>query len=233
MRPYVLLFLICIFLGVITTIGVAWSLATWVEYTVAKTAWGGSEQEDNQAKLIILEGYGSECVVVDTPSPSQKPDKTVTGSSVFQWSELLSYGDSSGIWLEEARGWPALALYRRQVGTQTDWIQTLEDGIEISDRQLIFPTVRSSKSNTQYRIGLYINRVLPYGIYWPGFIINTLIYAVIWLFIFLTISKIKNKYRTKQGHCPACNYNLRNNMESGCPECGWNRNPLAPASGGR
>jgi hypothetical protein len=29
--------------------------------------------------------------------------------------------------------------------------------------------------------------------------------------------------RPVTGHCPTCNYNLRGELDAGCPECGWNR----------
>ena len=31
--------------------------------------------------------------------------------------------------------------------------------------------------------------------------------------------------RRKAGRCPACGYDLQGEMERGCPECGWKRQP--------
>lgn len=39
------------------------------------------------------------------------------------------------------------------------------------------------------------------------------------------------RFRPLPNHlCPECAYDLRGNLESGCPECGWRREPLADAA---
>lgn len=35
--------------------------------------------------------------------------------------------------------------------------------------------------------------------------------------------------RKSRGHCPFCDYDLRQDLDGGCPECGWRRGPKGTA----
>ncbi len=58
---------------------------------------------------------------------------------------------------------------------------------------------------------------------WPGFAINTVFCAaILWLLIpgpFV----LRRLIRRKRGHCIKCGYDLRGDIDAGCPECGWGR----------
>jgi hypothetical protein len=62
---------------------------------------------------------------------------------------------------------------------------------------------------------------------WPGFALNTLLYA--WLLVmaqFIVFNwpfQLRRFVRRRRGRCPACGYDLRKDFDAGCPECGWNR----------
>jgi len=68
-------------------------------------------------------------------------------------------------------------------------------------------------------------RVLPLRPIFPGFLVNTLFYAVIWFGIFFGVGFVKRVLRRKRGRCVKCSYDLRGEFDSGCPECGWERQP--------
>ncbi len=58
---------------------------------------------------------------------------------------------------------------------------------------------------------------------WPGFAINTLLYAgVLWL---LTLGSFTARriIRRRRGLCIKCGYDLRGTEHAKCPECGWGR----------
>ena len=66
-------------------------------------------------------------------------------------------------------------------------------------------------------------RPIPFRPVWPGFAINTTLFAAtLWL---LTLGPFaaRRMIRSKRGHCIKCGYDLRSNLSSGCPECGWLR----------
>jgi len=66
---------------------------------------------------------------------------------------------------------------------------------------------------------------LPIRPIWPGFLINTLFYTIVlWLLIPGPFA-LRRLIRIKRGRCRKCGYDLRGTPGSGCPECGWNREP--------
>ena len=63
---------------------------------------------------------------------------------------------------------------------------------------------------------------------WPGFAVNTLLYAALLWLAFCGPPALRRHIRVKGGRCPKCGYDLRGAPGSGCPECGWNRPPTPP-----
>lgn len=63
----------------------------------------------------------------------------------------------------------------------------------------------------------------PNAIRWPGFIANSIVYAVL-AFLFINgLLFAHRRSRRLRGRCPRCAYDLRAEFANGCPECGWNR----------
>ncbi len=63
-------------------------------------------------------------------------------------------------------------------------------------------------------------RVLPLGIFWPGFGVNALFYAAILWLLILGPFALRRLIRQRRGLCPACGYDLRHGEHEACPECG-------------
>jgi len=83
-------------------------------------------------------------------------------------------------------------------------------------------------------------RYLPFRPIWPGFLIDTLFYGVIWLVLFFGVGAVRRGVRRRRGRCVMCGYDLRGQRQesphpqplshgergasgAGCPECGWGR----------
>jgi len=65
-------------------------------------------------------------------------------------------------------------------------------------------------------------RVVPVGM-----CLNTAMYSAgLWLSVIVT-SRLRMHLVASKGRCPQCRYDLRGDLERGCPECGWNRPPNA------
>ncbi len=62
--------------------------------------------------------------------------------------------------------------------------------------------------------------ILPYGIWWPGFAINTIFYAAILWSLTLGPFTARRVIRHKRGLCIKCGYDLRGTEHDVCPECG-------------
>jgi hypothetical protein len=63
-------------------------------------------------------------------------------------------------------------------------------------------------------------RAVPLRPLWPGFAINTILYAAILWLLFTFPGAIRRRRRIKRGRCPRCAYDLRGSDPSACPECG-------------
>ena len=81
--------------------------------------------------------------------------------------------------------------------------------------------------------GVMLNRMRPTRPLWPGFAVNSLLYAALWwivlvLFAWLIrfIRRWPARRREKRGRCPACGYDLRGGFDAGCSECGWRRDTI-------
>lgn len=74
--------------------------------------------------------------------------------------------------------------------------------------------------------GLLTGRIAPgpalTNPYWPGLALNTTFYALL-LTPLVLFAPARRHLRLRRGRCPRCAYDLRGNLASGCPECGWNR----------
>ena len=66
-------------------------------------------------------------------------------------------------------------------------------------------------------------RWLPFRPMWPGFAINTLIYATLSWLLLGGPFQLRRFIRHKRGACLKCAYDLRHVDHRFCPECGWNR----------
>lgn len=63
---------------------------------------------------------------------------------------------------------------------------------------------------------------LPFQPVWPGFYVDTLIYAGLWLApVALGRRLSRSGRRIRRGRCPMCGYDVRGDYATRCPECGW------------
>jgi hypothetical protein len=53
-----------------------------------------------------------------------------------------------------------------------------------------------------------------------NFAADSLVYSFPWLALWFALPPLRRSLRRRRGHCPRCNYDLRADLPSGCPECG-------------
>ena len=76
-------------------------------------------------------------------------------------------------------------------------------------------------------------RIVPLRPVWPGFLGNTVLYAVVAMGMIGCSWFVRRGYRRWRGRCIACGYDLRGDLDRGCPECGHKRAEGANGSANR
>jgi len=223
MKRWLVRISVCLFLGTITTVAVAWGSACFMlvnqefdEHDCVEAREWGADQDWSIARedrlgatyvgsLRIATKY--EKIRRTDPSPRELLPHWAPLDQPL--SDFTSGAASSEIRHLEARGWPFRAVWY-EAGRVLDASRRFGAAGGI----LLPPSARS--------IGQY-ERALPLRPIWSGFLINTLFYAPIWFGLFFGFTRAKRFVRTQRGRCPRCGYDLRGQMHTGCPECGWNR----------
>jgi hypothetical protein len=100
---------------------------------------------------------------------------------------------------EHAAGWPRLCL------------RSLED----ANGDLHHAIVLSESG--------HLTMSLPLQPVCQGLLVNSLVFASPWLVAFFGFAPARRIMRRRRGRCPRCNYDLRSDLDNGCPECGWGR----------
>jgi len=119
--------------------------------------------------------------------------------------ELLAQPDGC---FDEAFGWPWLSLWYPVQASPLAKGHALRGGID-----LIALTGRTAD---QYR-------AIPLLPIWPGLLLNTAFYGTLWALLLFGLPLLRQTRRRRKGRCPRCNYDLKRDLEHGCPECGWRR----------
>lgn len=120
--------------------------------------------------------------------------------------------------IADARGWPMLCLMggvRRPTPGAYVYDANRRRITLTEQRIAIIPL---NMPDGRYRTDEF--RWLPLRPIWPGFAINTALYAAVtWLF-FAFPTLLRRRWRSARGHCPTCDYDLRATTTGICPECG-------------
>jgi hypothetical protein len=230
-------------LGPPTTVGVAWASAAWVPVEKA----GGTialEGEHLGPWLIELKRATAARIIWFEKGriwgrPNTSPPNGVM-AAVSCWSfaesarlnprmvkgdvrvpesleQVINHPQVGWGAAEDTRGWPLGALRTHIVGTvdpraPSAWI--CDDGVLL-------------RSLNPVRENLATVRVLPLSPTWGGALADTALFVGGWWMAFTAaggvIALIRSRLRLRAGQCPKCRYDLRGDLPSGCPECGWNR----------
>ncbi len=218
----------CLILGAITTVATAWLIA-WRADEQAGVLSGHDVQESAHVNLSIERSVGFGRLTVRAwRSPASDDSSQMRFSPMREewrmlpeWSGLrestgaIERGESqSDIRWVEANGWPFLALWYSG-SAELDpsyrgisyFLFSIDGGIEA---QL------SDHPNS-------IRRALPCMPLWRGFLMNTVLFGMIWYVLLFAWLDVRCLRRRRSGRCTRCGYDLRSDFARGCPECGWNR----------
>ena len=233
MKRIAIKLVVFLLLGAVVNVGVAWGCAYWIELDSDKQKndnfnYPGLPFGDPEGKRFFgyvahrAKGMGVHRVSL-TRSFAFSGGRT-KGTISFveiipQWGEqFLDIPELSGRDAEFA-GWPMRSLTCHTAQGALVWTgfsyeaygrtsgEVIRDGISISSEP-----VRYSRSRSW--------RALPLRPILPGFLINTLFYAVIVWLLWSAPFTTRRIMRKRRGRCVRCGYDLRHVEHDVCPECG-------------
>lgn len=224
-------FLVCAFLGLLTTVGVAW----WAVWTTEYYSARGQFQTDGTPQRTIhwwttqtsVYRYYEETPAIANFPPAEwinqseilhytrerwdqgTPDGPRLQAGPQQWVKKgpIRNHDTS-YYSEQAAGWPRLALWKRH-------LHGVARGIPIQRSHGAMKIAKFQQTDDQS---------LPYLPIWPGLIFNTIFWGAAWFIIlaptFCSLAALKRHRRRRRGLCARCRYDLRGINSPNCPECG-------------
>ena len=203
MKRWPLRILLCLILltgGAVTTVAVAWgcSFTFWTQTPRAL------ELDESEARRLCGELIYPNVDLHLVPHYGVREE--FVGLTIVRAGAVTNLTPTYDVEVRRA-GWPSRALYAYEAG-----LLTRENSLEINVGLWLI------EWNPMH------NEVwMPVRPIWPGFVIDTLFYASIWYGVFFGFGSAKRAIRRKRGRCPRCGYDLRGALEKGCSECGWNR----------
>ncbi len=133
---------------------------------------------------------------------------TGPGPAAAYWSGIMPVDpgfDPEYFLFEEGAGWPFICFRSLMtLGSHTSGVLPLGKRI----RRLL-PGMKGG--------------AIPCNIVWPGFLLNVLILSTLAASLLHIAHYLARRRRRSRGRCPQCAYNLRGDLDAGCPECGWGR----------
>lgn len=196
-------------LGLVTTVGVAWSAVLWPR------GWG---PEFRRFDTTLPKRW-----LLDAPADwPEQPSKAWTLGHIVRDNRIVGSEDStlfrgSASWNQtESRAGLPMRVFHCFDAYATKWGED---------------TVRPELSRLQYGIELppplqgepLGKKRLPILPIWPGLAFNTLFYAMLWYLAPASVRMVRHNRRYHHGLCPACRYDLMADYSRGCSECGWKR----------
>lgn len=200
-RPFAV-FALCLVLGALTTIIVAWTFAlNWSPGSIAwfrlPTHWPHPAPPDWNApdKTEAFLRFGTTSHVgsrIDPTYPNFMPVQELVRLRMYG----LPFRAMSDVQIE------------RHVGTTvTDYeVGTIRGGVNLHGAVAGSGTIR---------------RRLPLMPVWPGFALDVVFYTLVWHALLLIPLLAWRRVRRHFGHCPRCGYDLHGvAADAPCPECG-------------
>lgn len=224
----------CLFLGVVTTVAVAWGSAVWSRVNLESCQHlrivpldrsdANPLSADVQRRIagvrVLLSLYGGSDGWSRPIRQSDWPREAAKAAThwVPRWRTPVSYTRQ----IHDARGWPFLALCGGFEINSADGMGTIE---RTSSAILIGPRANTSGTDKT------MTRLIPLAPIWPGLFYDVLIFSACWFILPMGTRAARRTRRRSRGLCPMCAYDLRANLDAGCPECGWGRGDDPPKGG--
>ncbi len=203
--------LICLVLGMATTVAVAWGASVIPrsarcgrgEYVLSPRdggAWPLAWRNRVFAREMVEINFGLSRGSSTHPILGYEPwwARALHSRSYQSWP----IGGYMG-----GFGWPRLAMWHVIDRDRRTWGRSPSGGI----------LIRPGQSAFSFPIAF------PYYIIPRGFAIDAGFFGSLWFVALFGVRDARLWLRVRRGLCPKCAYDLKGDFAGGCPECGWNR----------
>jgi len=221
MKRWVIIITICLFIGAMINVAVAWWFAIRLDelaptsseiagiskdgfgyhtWTVETINWQGCTWSFSKSSYTSFSGEGRKLTAYDALpywADFIKPNPKTTQPYPYHWQQAVAYG------------WPLRSVLRAWQGSDNT-----QDDHSYSFYWDAPKWLRGRKTSPiAYKQPLY----LPLKIIWPGFIANTFVYLVP-VYIYILLIKHRSYLRLKRKQCTKCGYPI--GQSEVCTECG-------------
>lgn len=209
----------CLALGALATLFVAWGSATFAEFPNRHERIRFEPLSDREMWSLSLSrtvgGWRYTSVVMPR---ALRYEAEPPGPEPPGWAALPEPDPTNSVFnpffeIAEGRGWPRPAfMYRfsNTEGTSKHPAGPVRGGFELQ------PNSTGA---------WYDPWVLPYRPIWSGLLIDTAVFTVLWMLVFLVPIALVRRRRRRRGACVACGYDLAGTTGDRCPECGATIDP--------
>lgn len=240
-----------VLLGPLTTIGVAWASAAWLPVDDGRGTVA-LDGDHLQPWLIRLDRVSATRVIWfekgriwGRPMTTQGPSRVLLDGTMIAmncWSfairtrgdpdycrgeivlpepmqALIARSNPQVCWgvARDQRGWPLPALTAQIIGTLDP---AAPEPLTVRDSIMLTGPPRQRKN-------LATVRALPLAPIWGGLVADSAFFTGSWWLALAAVARgvayMRKRLVALSGLCPGCRYDLRGELATGCPECGWNR----------
>jgi hypothetical protein len=238
MKRAIVLILILLPLGFITSLAVAIASALWLTIDIADATMYGDlptpemgegsgwyvQRHEQPGYVYVgvifnqsMSGAGTlddETVFPFWSDLDERMDQAVRQSVALDPGGLIRDRVNPTMMHEDGRGWPMACLHHRfDLGLRNHSLRAGVDGFEggwiINDWPAPVPGRAAPVTEA---------RVIPYLPVWPGLIVDTLFYAIVPWGLLLGPWELRRITRIRRGRCPKCGYPA--GRSDVCTECG-------------
>ncbi len=222
MNRRLLTIVVFLLLGAVLNVAVAWGCAMILAEQTNN--WnmrsGAARLEDNYVwgvNRLDRPGYFSIESYVGLIVIEENERLDEFGTLIEKWSRIPNRNDPSGEprnWEESASGWPVASMWSRF--TELDPLHW----VDLPNIPRVLPRDKLEWGWLLDWSFLPTQSILPIGLIWRGFAINTPFYAVLLWLVTLGQFTLRRYIRREHGRCIKCGYDVRHTERDACPECG-------------
>lgn len=206
---------VCLSLGAISTVALAWLCAAVVNPAACEAVFDHTARDDGGTDVrVIQRGFGHSRI------NRAKVDELVLdpggGIRTARWSS-----DSAALSQSRA-GWPLRCF---ACDNPSDVALTLKaSAMRVQTGGPNAPVIRGGWPLTDFTGGSFGGawRAVPFRPIWLGLVGDVLIHAAMWFTLIFGFATVRRSRRRHAGRCQGCGYDLRSSgvAHARCPECG-------------